>query len=110
MTGVLADNGSGMCEDGFAGDDAPHEWEPRRNLLRYRVSPLAGHNLFTPAQMLAIPIPLLVGVSGVKGFILEHLKPKILCKAVCNVMPEFTGAMIRGLWRNQDLLAHSVQI
>ena len=27
------------------------EWEPRPNLLRDRVSPLAGHNLFTPAQM-----------------------------------------------------------
>ena len=78
------------------------QWEPRRNLLRNRVVPRAGHKLFAPAQMPAIPIPVLVGVPGVKGFVLEHLQPNIFCKTVCNVMPGFTGAMIRGLWRNVE--------
>ena len=55
--------------------------------------------------MLAIPIPVLVGVPGEKSFVLELLQPKVLGKAVCNVMLGFTGAMIRGLWRNHDLLA-----
>ena len=81
-----------------------HSARPRRNLLRNRVLPLAGHNLFTP-----VPIPVLEGVLGVKGFVLERLQTKVMGKAVCNVMPGFTGAMIRGLWRNQDLLAYSVQ-
>ena len=28
VTDIVDDNGSGMCEDGFAGDDAPHAVSP----------------------------------------------------------------------------------
>ena len=69
------------------------------------VLPLAGHYLFAPAQMPAIPIPVLVGVPGVKGFVLERLQPKVSGKAVWNVMLVFTGAMIRSMLRIQDLLS-----
>merc|ERR1712012_924071 len=56
------------------------EWEPRRNLLLNRVLPLAGHYFFAPAQMPAIPSPVLVGGVGVKGFVLEHFQPKVWAK------------------------------
>jgi len=70
------------------------DWEPRRNLLLNRVLPLAGHYFFAPAQMPAIPSPVLVGGPGVKGFVLEHLQPKVLGKAIWNVVLGFTGATI----------------
>ena len=80
------------------------EWEPRRNLLRNRVSPLAVHNLFTPAQMPAIPIPALVGVLGVKGFVLERIQTKVMGKAVLAYSVQSKGTLT---WRDDFSLTRA---
>merc|ERR1712136_508902 len=47
-----------------------------------------------PAQLPAIPKPVLVGGTGFKGFVTEHLQPTVLAKATWNIVLGFTGATI----------------
>jgi cytochrome b involved in lipid metabolism len=70
------------------------KWEPTRHLYLDRVLPLACHYLTAPAQLPAFPKPVLVGGAGFKGFVTEHLQPKVLAKAMWNIVLGFTGATI----------------
>merc|ERR1719291_1532546 len=47
-------------------------WVPKRNLVRQRLIPLAIKYLTMPAQMPALPEPILYGGRGVLGFVKEH--------------------------------------
>merc|ERR1712176_1133730 len=53
-------------------------WAPKRNLVRQRLIPLAVKYLTMPAQMPALPEPILYGGKGVLGFVKEHFAPGCL--------------------------------
>jgi len=70
------------------------EWQPPRNLLLDRFFPLMWYYLTAPAQLPAVPAPVLVGGPGLGGFVKEHLQIELLRKSMRDVLRGFSGASI----------------
>jgi len=70
------------------------EWLPSRNLILDRFLPLAYYYLTAPAQVPALPKPILNGGGGVKGFFKEHMQLSVISKSVNDVLRGFLGESI----------------